>query len=255
MKLLKLIPEKIIRENLNHIDEIIEKYSDKKVMYHASDIIIDKFNLEYVKGGNRAIYGWGIYFANQPFKSKDYGKYLMVVDRSNLELLYIDVKITDDFIKEIERKLSKIYYLWNIINNNEQFENLKNLSYFDFSSIIELKEFKKQQKEILYNTRNVKLYDELESIISNIDILLDIYEKITYPVKYEDEIISEMKKNIGEELNNFRQYFIRPRNDKDKAFSLFFKKCGYDGFNFRNYEYVIFNPDKLNILEVIRIKE
>jgi hypothetical protein len=250
---LNTIIESIVKEYLNEeirdtTQDIMLKYSEKDVMFHCTDNIIDSFDLKYVKGGVRANYGWGMYFASTPFKASDYGKYCYVVSKSNLNLLPLDTKISDEFIKKIEPDISGFKDVIKLINTNGKYENLYDYNIQKFS---DLEFYKKKFLNILFSVKNNREYDEISSLISNIDELLTM--KKNDNTNY--LILDTLNKNLNKTFYDLIIYvFNNYSNEYDKKLSLFFKKIGYDGFNYRDNEYVIFNTDNLKILERIKIR-
>ena len=245
-----------IREYLNEqavqytTQSISNKYSNKNVMYHCSDDFRYEFKLEYIKGAHRGIHGWGIYFASTAFKASDYGDYMTIVDKSNLNLLPLDYKITDEFIQEIEVNLGygEFENIRNEIDTNNKYVSLREYSIY---SISDLKSLIYKLEDALYKVRNNKEYDEINNNISNIKNLL-LIEK---PNTINKEIFYELKKNKGRDINDLLIYYFNHKPlSYEKYVSLFFNKCGYDGFNYEDYEYIIFNTNNLRIIEHVKIR-
>ena len=70
-----------------------------------------------------------------------------------------------------------------------------------------------------------------------------------------EQIISVLKKHIDKPFYDILIYVFNQNIITDKDFSLFMKELGYDGFNYEDYEYVIFNPEKLKIVAHIEKKD
>jgi hypothetical protein len=255
MNIEKLL-ETTIREYLNEqavqytTQNISNKYSNKNVMYHCSDDFRYEFKLEYVKGEYRGIHGWGVYFASTPFKASDYGDYMTIVDKSNLNLLLLDYKITDEFIQEIEFNLGygEFQNIKNEINTNDKYVSLREYSIY---SISELKSLMYKLEGEVVKVKNNKEYDEINNNILNIKNLLLIENSNTI----NKEIFYDLKKNKGNNINDLLLYYFNHKPiSYEKYVSLFFNKCGYDGFNYDDYKYVIFNTNNLRIIEHIKIR-
>lgn len=243
-----------LNENVNNIlKNVSEKYSNKNVMYHCSDDFRYKFDLSYVKGEHRGIHGWGIYFASTVFKASNYGDYLTIVDKSNLKLLSFNETINDDFIQNIKNNLDHNNFnsFRDLINTNNKFENLRD---FDFDKLDDLKDVKYRLESRLINVRNNKEYNEITSIINNIDELLNETQKVIGN-NDNDELLGIVKKNIGGKINDLLIYIFNNKPQiYEKKLSLFFAECGYDGFNYDDYEYIIFKTNNLKILNHVRIR-
>jgi len=233
--------------NENTPQNVADKYSKKNVMYHCSDNFRYEFKLGHIKGGYRGIHGWGIYFASTAFKASDYGDYMTIVDKSNLKLLPLDNKITDAFIQEIEDDL----YFGDIrkeININQDYKIFKDFNVYNVSDL-----------EILYT----KLSNQLSIVRNNIDyneikgIMTKIKELylLVNPNKENKEIFYELKKHNGKTINDLIIHIFNQKPKKyEKYISLFFSECGYDGFDYDKYEFVIFKTDNLKIVDHIKIR-
>jgi hypothetical protein len=250
---LNTIIESIVKEYLNEeinntTQDIVKRYSKKDVMYHCTNNIIDSFDLNYVKGGVRANYGWGIYFASTPFKASDYGDYCYVVSKSNLNLLELKSKISDEFIKKIEPSVSGFKDVLKLLNTDSKYENLDD---YDIQNFSDLKKYKDKFENALFSVRNNRDYNEISGLISNIDELLSMEKNDNTNYL----MLSTLNKNLNKTFYDLIIYvFNNYSNEYDKKLSLFFKEIGYDGFNYGDHEYVIFNTDNLKILELIKIR-
>jgi hypothetical protein len=249
MKLLKILTE----ESESTTQSIATKYRNEDVMYHCSDDFRYSFNLEYIKGGSRGIHGWGIYFASTPFKASDYGDYMTIVDKSNLNLLSLRTKISDEFIKKLEINLNDddgFNDVIKILNTDIKYENLKD---YDIQSFSDLIKYKSKFENALRSTRNNRDYDEINNIISNIEKLL-LMRKEDKSSSFQS-VLYNIKENINKTIDDLIIYvFNNYPSSYEKTVSLFFKKCGYDGFDYDDYEFIIFNTDNLKVVENIKIR-
>lgn len=154
------------------------------ILYHASNQCFNKFDDSKIVDGARGIYGWGFYFTDSIWKALDYGRFVISIDKSELNIKDSDADITEDILK-------------------------------DYSKIIKLSDASEDEK------------------------------------MYYDNFIYMLKKYIGRDFDMARKEVLgKFRYDANKLYSMFFKKLGYDGFK-RGYEYVIFNFDKIKILECV----
>ena len=114
----------LLREELlnEYNYDVIKQFSSKNVMYHCSNDFRLKFETENIKGGTRGNYGWGIYFASTAYKALDYGDFMTVVDKSNLNLLNYDEIITNEFINLIDNMQDDD--IIKDINNNTKYNKL-----------------------------------------------------------------------------------------------------------------------------------
>lgn len=107
---------------------------------------------------------------------------------------------------------------------------------------------------------NLNLLDTLRLKITN--EFLDDIEKILHNKKNDLPIITFetyqyyinlLREKEGKNFNDGRLHVLHAfKYDHDKPYSMFWKMVGYDGFNYGDYEYVIFNPDKLEIIGNIK---
>lgn len=242
---------KYLNEMVSDITQgIADKYSKKNAIYHCGDDFRIKFDTDFIKGGSRGIHGWGIYFAATPFKASDYGDYMTIVDKSNLKLLSLDDRITDEFISDIEMRLryDEFAEIRDEIRTNVKYENLRDL---DIRDVNGLKGLRDELDRQLIHVKNNREYNEINDILSNINDILDKEKKDNKPQFF----LYDLKKNKGESIDNLIMYTFNNRPlGFEKELSLQFKKCGYDGFNYQDYEYVIFNTDNIRILEHIKIR-
>jgi len=250
---MKNIIKNSLRRYLNEMvsnitQDIARKYSKQDIMYHCGDDFRYKFHTDYIKGGSRGIHGWGIYFASTPFKASDYGAYMTIVDKSNLKLLSLDEKISSDFIRSIELKLKYTSEIRNEINTNPKYENLRD---YDINDLDDLKFLVNKLEDVLMRVKNNAEYKEIQDVLSNVKEILGNQkggDKNT-------EILYDLKKNTDKSINDFLIFAFNYKTaEYEKDMSLFFKKCGYDGFDYQDYEYIIFNTDNIKVVEHIKIK-
>lgn len=101
----------------------------------------------------------------------------------------------------------------------------------------------------------------LNILDADADITEDVLKKYSNIIKssgasenekmYYDNFIYMLKKYIGRDFDMARKEVLgKFRHNANKLYSMFFKELGYDGFK-RGYEYVIFNFDKIKILECV----
>ncbi len=236
--------------SIDIIQNIGIKYSKIDAIYHCSDDFRHEFDLEYVKGGNRGIHGWGVYFSSNVYKASTYGDYMTIVDKSNLNLLSLDSKITDEFIQKIKNQLNYNDFedIENEIKTNSEYSILKD---YNINNISDLKELKNKLEKVLVGVKNNKDYDEINNILLPIEKLLPLEKSDIISEFIFSHLVKNKDKTINDVLISFYNY---TSSNYEKEFSLFFKKCNYDGFNYQDYEYVIFNVDKLKILEHVKLK-
>jgi hypothetical protein len=254
---MKQLLKKKLREFLLNEDNLSkfpsDKYPSNKFMYHCSDDFRLEFNTDNIKGGARGNYGWGIYFASTPYKALDYGNFMTIVDKSNLNLLSLRDKIPEGFVESVEsiKSFYKTYkaIIKDIMENNK-YNELKEYNFGSYKGILRLLNILNKE---LSEAKNNRDYDYYYNHISMIDELLK-----KHPIDSKDkneQIISVFRKHIDKTFYDILIYIFWQNIITDKDFSLFMKELGYDGFNYEDYEYVIFNPEKLKIVAHIEKKD
>jgi hypothetical protein len=91
----------IIKKLLHEAIDTSKYLKGDNIVYHAGDTRITKLDPSYIKGGARAIYGWGIYFTESIYKALDYGGEITYLDISNLNILDTRDAVDEDFINKI----------------------------------------------------------------------------------------------------------------------------------------------------------
>lgn len=95
----------------NFTTEEYKYMSQNGVLFHGGNQDIAKLDPSKIKGGMRAVYGWGVYFAGTIGKASDYGDMITFLNSNKLNLLKITGKITDGLLKELEStRDNNIYY-------------------------------------------------------------------------------------------------------------------------------------------------
>jgi hypothetical protein len=79
------------------------KYKDNNIIYHAGDKKLTKLIPDFIKGGTRANYGWGVYFTSSINKARDYGKEITYLDISDMNILELADMVDDSLIKKIDK--------------------------------------------------------------------------------------------------------------------------------------------------------
>jgi hypothetical protein len=85
--------------------------SKNGVVFHGGTKSIDKLDPSKVKGGFRAVYGWGVYFAGTIYKASDYGDMITFLNSKALKFLKVNDEVTSGLISELGKiKDKNIYY-------------------------------------------------------------------------------------------------------------------------------------------------
>ena len=94
----------------NYTDEQYSEMSRNGILFHAGTSAIQKLDPSKIKGGVRANYGWGVYFASTIFKASEYGDMITFLDSKQLNFLNISSKVTEKLISELESIKDKDVY-------------------------------------------------------------------------------------------------------------------------------------------------
>jgi hypothetical protein len=85
--------------------------SKNGVVFHGGTKSIDKLDPSKVKGGFRAVYGWGVYFAGTIYKASDYGDMITFLNSKALKFLKVNDEVTSGLVSELGKiKDKNIYY-------------------------------------------------------------------------------------------------------------------------------------------------
>jgi hypothetical protein len=109
------VPENTIKTRAQkrntYTDEQYGDMSRNGVIFHAGSQSIATLDPSKIKGGFRATYGWGVYFAGTINKASDYGDMITFLDSKKLNFLKITENVTNELISDIEKiKEKNIYY-------------------------------------------------------------------------------------------------------------------------------------------------
>jgi len=239
---------KLLRENI-----LNEEVSG--VVYHGTPNDVQELSLDFVKGGERVRYGWGLYFTSLKHKAaNDYGKggHLFSANVSNLKLLNLDHhngdRVTSEFIAMADRKLG---------NKDEIVNDLKSLNseiineiidYFGLDAIMkDPKIIITQIEDNLANVRNNNDYEMYIKTIESVDSILEQYHTIDDIDNY---YLSLLKKGVGELFYNVNKMIMGEHHESHtKRLAMFYKSLGYDGF-VHGDEYVLFNLGNVKITKL-----
>ena len=83
------------------------KIKGKHIIYHAGDKKITKLVPDFIKGGPRALYGWGVYFSDSIHKAKEYGNEITYLDISYMNILDLRDKVDASLIEKVKRLANK----------------------------------------------------------------------------------------------------------------------------------------------------
>jgi len=79
----------------------IKETKQDDVLYHGGETKLTTLDPSKIKGGSRAIHGWGVYFSDSINKAKDYGGVITTLDISNLSVLDTEKPVDEELIKKI----------------------------------------------------------------------------------------------------------------------------------------------------------
>lgn len=197
---------------------IVNKLSQNGYIVHGTNENFDYFDKEKIKGGSRAVYGYGAYFTDAAYKCEEFGVNFIFVNRRPFSFLELKQRVIDNNIfyninKQIEKLEIDIEKLKEELYNTR---NIRDYNYIDG----EIEKKKQKLKEILPNT-------SLRTFIEQFNYFLNQNINITY---------RDMTKKLDNIFSNAMGYdFV----------SSIFLNFGYDGYHIDN-EYIIFNFEKLN---------
>lgn len=186
---------------------------------HGSDSEFETFDSSKIKGGSRAVYGWGAYFTNDSYKCEEYGNNFVFLNIKPFKLLELENNISASN-DEIAKVINQIETLNAKIQEAEEglynAVNIRDYNYYDNE--------RKQCKELLQ-----QLVPD-----SKTEVFLDMYSNF-------------LKKNSNATYLQLIHYLRNVFQNKmgESFVSLMFLKFGYDGFHIEN-QFILFNFDKIN---------
>lgn len=104
-----------------YTDEQYSEMSRNGILFHAGSESIADFNPDKIKGGARAKYGWGVYFAKSINKASEYGDMITFLDSKRMNLIPVDQPATSEILSRLNgiKENNPIYDLFlNVIKNN-----------------------------------------------------------------------------------------------------------------------------------------
>jgi hypothetical protein len=86
----------------NTPDNINEMKNDNLV-YHAGESKLTSLDPSKIKGGVRAIHGWGVYFSDSIHKANDYGGVVTTLDISNMNILDTRQPVSEELVLKVKQ--------------------------------------------------------------------------------------------------------------------------------------------------------
>ena len=177
-------------------------------LVHCTNATFDHFDPSYIKGGNRAKEGYGIYFSDMPYKPIEYGNIFKVVKKEDFNFINSQDSITkykhifnNEFMIEIYRLEQQL----SIVRNNREYDELE-------AEIRQLRnEYRQLDGDKLFKCINTAINDYQAKTIGGLE------SKLPYP------------------------------NTMIPKLTQLYVSYGYDGYETDGI-YTIFNFDKLNKL-------
>lgn len=196
-----------------HIDgfdwKTVQNIINQGYLVHGTNEDFDAFDPNKIKGGNRAEFGYGMYFSDAAYKAIEYGQEIYFTKKDIYNFLSLDGIQDESIFAEYENLTREI-------------------------AVIE---------DALYNVTNTREYDYYTE---KLDVLkkkchLNDYEEVIL-----GSFQKTMKENPSWSFENvFKSVMGNLPSFFGKYISSLFLKLGYDGFVCGN-QYVIFNYDLLN---------
>lgn len=198
--------------------EACHKLYQHGYVVHGSDTEFENFDSSKIKGGTRAVYGWGAYFTNDSYKCEEYGNNFVFLDIRPFKLLELEDNISEN--DEISKVIKQIEGLnMRIQQADEGLYNARNIRDYDYFS-----QEKKHCKELV----NQFIPD------SKTEVFLQMYS-------------SFIRKKTNTTYLNLTKYLrdIFANKMGEDFISQMFLNFGYDGFHCEN-QFVLFNFQKIN---------
>ena len=186
--------------------ELLSKVIENGFVLHGTNQEFMDFESAYIKGSNRMVYGWGFYFTDTPYKIREYGDNLKILDIKPFNLLDLscDCKWLKRILSEIDDIDVRIH----------------------------------QYKEYLQDVVNLREYEAIQTEIEKLERTKDVYEKHQDIIHLIHKLYNECNDVLF--LNQSLRKYIN-----EKMISQFYLTLGFDGFKYEN-QYIIFNMNKLN---------
>lgn len=177
----------------------------KGYLIHCTDNEFEKFEPSKIAGWPRAKEGYGFYFSDMPYKPLEYGNIMKVVKKDEFNFLDSSSPIDYNTLFGVETKLNCLNDMLYNVRNNREYDEIQ-------SQIDEI-------EEMLYNIGGRALFSQIEQTIRQYDV--KTYGQLEY-------------------------YMNNPQKWVPRLVQLYIH-IGYDGYETDGI-YTIFNFNKLNSL-------
>lgn len=198
--------------------EACHKLYQHGYVVHGSDTEFENFAVSKIKGGTRAVYGWGAYFTNDSYKCEEYGNNFVFLDIRPFKLLELEDNISEnDEISKVTKQIESLNM--RIQQADEGLYNARNIRDYDYFS---------QEKKHCKELANQLVPD------SKTEVFLQMYSNY-------------IRKNPNATYLNLTKYLrdIFANKMGEGFISQMFLNFGYDGFHCEN-QFVLFNFQKIN---------
>lgn len=186
----------IITEKLTYEEKynLSVKLIKQGYLIHCTNAEYDKFDKSYIKGGSRAMEGYGMYFSDMPYKSIEYGDNFKLIKKEDFNFLDSSHPIDKNmlFNEDVKHELSRLYIELDDCCNSAEYDSIKG-EIEKLESIIENtdKDFD-MLLDIVILRKNPKTYAQLDAVLpnreQNIEKLLQRYIDKGYDGYYTDGI-------------------------------------------------------------------
>ena len=206
------------KTNMGFRFEACYKLYQHGYVVHGSDTEFENFDSSKIKGGTRAVYGWGAYFTNDSYKCEEYGNNFVFLDIRPFKLLELEDNISEN--DEISKVIKQIEGL------NMRIQ---------------------QADEGLYNARNIRDYDYFSQENKHCKELVNQFIPDSKTEVFLQMYSSFIRKKPNTTYLNLTKYLrdIFANKMGEDFISQMFLNFGYDGFHCEN-QFVLFNFQKIN---------
>ena len=212
-------PYRRFQEDQSFRFRVVAMLGKDGIVVHGDDKDLDFFDSSKIRGGARARYGWGAYFADAAYKCEEYGNNFTFLDIRSFNIIDLYEKASS----------GKVYFAGKLREYDEINRDLATA------------------RERLDNVRNIREYDYYDDMVNELKDKLDLlfsddseytmYRLLDEKLKKEPDIrYGELNKWLA---NNFSSMI------GDWMVSNLYRDAGIDGFKCDN-EYCLFNFKKIN---------
>jgi hypothetical protein len=188
-----------LNEQVSRMREImgLPNGEGKHIVYHAGEKKITRLVPDFIKGGPRALYGWGVYFSDSIHKAKDYGKEITYLDISDMNILDLQNGVDLSLVRKVK----------NLVNGTQKRDVSLAAYYEKISKLLEKNigvaiEQIYRMKDDIFMRNTDKLWSEM-LVKLNYDVLKYNYEYVVINFDKANHYLIDNETGLQSGLGNY----------------------------------------------------